>query len=53
MTTLFAFCSSVMFLMAGSGSSMSMRFAILAVTIGIIVDLARLRYERAQWARGR
>ena len=53
MTTLFSFCISVMFLMVGAGSGASLRFAVLAVTIGIVVDLARIRYERAQWVRGR
>lgn len=53
MTTLMSFCFAMMFLMAGAGSSSSMSFAILAVTIGIVVDLAKMRHDRLQWGRGR
>jgi hypothetical protein len=53
MTTLMSFCFSLMFLMAGAGSTRSMQFAIMAVTIGIVVDLAKMRHDRIQWGRGR
>lgn len=53
MTTLMSFCFSLMFLMVGAGSTRSMQFAIMAVTIGIVVDLAKMRHDRIQWGRGR
>lgn len=53
MTTLMSFCFSIMFLMAGAGSTHAMQAAIMAVTIGIVVDLAKMRHDRIQWSRGR